>query len=235
MIAKGQNIALLKVGNSALENSKWTDYANYCFDREKGLRKSAFNYLEKFLKSTETWTLEDKIEFAKFLFPFFENVEDADYGPFPQPLNEKLIKPTLASWCEIEQIDNNPFRWFGSYYGSEEHLFKALELNPTDDLTRQVLIKRWTYNIYHSVHHLPEYYIGDPSDDIKLGEKAQEQIEKLTTLELREYWTKYLEEDLEFVRNYIEWKVSQHSNFEKWGQENNKKVDRGTITFYYEQ
>lgn len=235
MIAKGQNIALLTVGNSALKNSKWKDYANYCFDREKGLRKNALKYLEIFLKSTENWTFEDKVDFIKFLFPFFENVEDADYGGFPQPLSEKLIKPTLMSWCNIEQIDNNPFRWFGRYYGSEEHLFKALELNPADDLARQVLIKRWAYNIYYSIHHLPEYYIGNPFDDIELGEKVKNQIQQLTNSELKEYWTNYLEEDLEFVRNYIEWKVSQHSNFEKWGQENNKKTDYGITTYYYGQ
>ena len=48
MIAKDQNIALLTVGNSALKNADWTDYANYCFDREKGLRKEAFKHLDKF-------------------------------------------------------------------------------------------------------------------------------------------------------------------------------------------
>ena len=38
-------------GNSALKNADWTEYANYCFDREKGLRKEAFRQLDKFLKS----------------------------------------------------------------------------------------------------------------------------------------------------------------------------------------
>ena len=140
MIAKGQNKALLTVGNEALKNADWADYAKYCFDREKGLRKEAFKHLDKFLKSTEAWNLEKKIDFVKFLFPFFENLEEADYGPFPQPLSDKLVKPTLTTWCDKEQIDNNPFRWFGKYYRSEEHLFKALEINPTDDLARQTIL-----------------------------------------------------------------------------------------------
>lgn len=224
MITKDQNKALLIVGNAALKNAVWTDYTNYCFDREKGLRKEAFKHLDKFLNSTELWNLEMKIDFVKFLFFFIENVQEADYGPFPEPLSIKLIKPTLKKWCETEKNDGNPFRWFGKYYGGEEYLFKALEINPADDLSRQILLKKWIYNISFSVHHLPEGYIGEPLEDIKLGEKSKEQILKLTTPELKEHWTKELEEDLELVRNYIDWIVSRHPNFEKWGQENNKQT-----------
>lgn len=236
MIGKDQNIALLIVGNSALRNPEWTDYANYCFDREKGLRKNAFRHLDKFLKSTETWTIKKKIEFVKFLFLFFEKLKDADYGPFPQLLSDKLVKPTLIKWCEAEKTDGNPFRWYGKYYRSEEYLFKALEINPADDLARQTILGWWTYNIYYSVHHLPEGYIGEPFDDIKLGEKIKEQIQLLKTSELRAHWTKELEEDLELVRNYIDWKSSGHADFEKWGQENKRQTSYGlTRTYYYEK
>ncbi len=235
MIANSQNIALLTVGNSALKNADWTDYAKYCLDREKGLRKEAFKRLEKFLKSTENWSTEKKIEFLKFLFPFFETVEDADYGPFPQPLSDKLVKPTLIEWCETEKSDGNPFRWYGKYYQSEEHLFKALEINPADNLARQTLLNWWTYNIFNSVHHLPDYYIGEPLEDIKLGEKIKKQIQQLTKIKLQEDWTKELEEDLELVRNYIDWKNSEHPDFKKWGQENNKRTGNGLITVYYNE
>ena len=69
MIAKDQNIALLTVAKAASENSEWKDYAEYCIDREKGLRKQAFKKLAEFIKSTNSWTLDQKIDFAKFLFP----------------------------------------------------------------------------------------------------------------------------------------------------------------------
>ena len=236
MIEKNQNTALLTVGNSALKNSDWTDYANYCYDREKGLRKEAFKNLDNFLKSTLNWTFKNKIEFVKFLFPFFETVVDADYGPFPHPLSDKLIKPTLIKWCETEMNDGNPFRWYGKYYRSEEHLFRALEINPADNLARETILSWWTYNINYSVHHLPEGYIGEPFDDIKLGEKIKDQIQQLTTPELRQHWTKELEEDLELVRNYIDWKTSAHPDFEKWGQEKKRQTGYGiTRTYYYEK
>jgi hypothetical protein len=236
MIAKEQNIALLTVGNSALKNSDWTDYANYCFAREKGLRKDAFRHLDIFLNKTESWTTESKIEFVKFLFQFFDTVEEADYGPFPHPLSDKLVKPILIKWCATEKTDGNPFRWYGKYYNSEDHLFKALEINPSDDIARQILLGKWTYNIYFSVHHLPEGYIGEPHEDILLGEKIKEHIAKLTTQELRQKWTKEAEEDLELVCNYIEWKTSGQEDFEKWGQANKKRTGYGIQrTYYYEK
>lgn len=233
MIGTDQNIALLTVGNSALKNPLWTDFAQYCIDREKGLRRGAFKNLDNFLKSTESWTHNTKVDFLKFLFPYFENVRDADYAAFPQPLSEKLLKPTLTVWGELETNDNNPFRWFGIYYKSETHLFKALEIEPKDDKARRTLIDWWSYNIYFSVHHLPNGYIGEPKTDIELGEKIKRQIDLLTDINLKTDLTNELEEDLELVRNYIEWTNSRSSDFKIWGQENKKKVGYGLTRVYY--
>jgi len=235
MIAKEQNIALLTVGNAALTNERWTEYANYCFAREKGLRKKSFAHLANFLETAHNWTGDQKIEFVKFLCPIFEAVEEADYGPFPQPLSERLVKPTLEYWCDKENKDERPFRWYGTYYRSESHLFKAIELNPKDDISRQQLLTWWTFNIYYSIHHLPDGYIGIPNEDLELAEKAKFQIDELTEPHLKDKWRKILEYDLEFIRNYIDWKKSGHSNLEQWGKENNKKVDYGTKTYYYDK
>lgn len=233
MIAEDQNKSLIILANSASINPVWIDYVNYCFNREKGLRKEAFNSLNIFLKSTESWTFEQKKDFINFLFPIFETVKDADYGGFPQPLSEKLIKPTLLEWCKVEQEDNNPFRWYGKYFRSEEHLFKAIELDSTDDLARTTLISWWSYNLYYSVHHLPDYYIGDPEQDILLSEDIKRQIAQLTSPETRNNWTRELEEDLILIENYITWKKSNHPNFDEWGKENNKSTGYGLIRTYY--
>ena len=71
MITKEQNTALLAVGNAALANEDWADYADYCFSIEKGLRKQAFTYLNKFLKSAETWTPDKKNSVFKIFIPAF--------------------------------------------------------------------------------------------------------------------------------------------------------------------
>lgn len=236
MIAKDQNIALLIVGNAATSNPEWKEYADYSFAREKGLRKEAFRHLEVFLQQTQKWTNEQKIEFMQFLFPFFETVIDADYGLFPNPLKEKLVKSTLEYWCSIEEKDERPFRWYGRYFNSDEHLFKAIEINPKDDLARQALLKRWSYWINYSLHHLPDYYIGDPAYDLETTESAKKQIAHLSTKKLQDEWLTGFEANLELIRNYIEWQTSEHPNLEQWGEENKRRVSyRLSQSHYYEE
>lgn len=233
MIANSQNDALLILANSTKEKIEWIEYANYCFDREKGLRKKAFNHLDTFIKDALNWELDQRIEFVSYLFPYFETVQDADYGGFPQPLSEKIIKPTLEEWCILENKDNRPFRWYGKYYRSEKYLFKALELEPLDDMARSTIISWWSYQIYYSVHHLPNYYIGNPYEDIQLSNRIKEQINLLVDIELKAQFEKDLNEDLELVLNYIEWKESGHLNFDKWGEENQKSTGYGLTRIYY--
>jgi len=106
-------------------------------------------------------------------------------------------------------------------------------LNPLDDMARNTIISWWSYRIYYSVHHLPEYYIGDPYNDIQLSDKIKEQISLITDNESRIRLEKDLNEDLELLYNYIEWKESGHSNFDKWGEENQRSTGYGLIRTYY--
>ncbi|MGI4737510.1 MAG: hypothetical protein ACRYG7_20275 [Janthinobacterium lividum] len=140
MITTEQNQALLTVGNQAAHHPAWADYAAYCLTREQGLRKDAFRQLTTFLAKAESWTLDQQIEFVSFLFPFFETVEAADYGPFPQPLSERLVKPALLAWCAREPQDARPFRWYGRYYCDRAYLLRALALDPSDDEARETLL-----------------------------------------------------------------------------------------------
>lgn len=233
MIAESQNAALLIVGSRASRNENWMEYTQYCFDREKGLRKEAFSHLNEFLKLSQSWTIEQKIEFLQFLLPLSETVQDADYGPLPQPLSEKLIKPTLENWCLSETKNSAPFRWYGKYYRSFEHINRALEINPQDDKARQILLKWGTYQLYFSVHHLPEGYIGNLAEDLELIEEIKGHINQLTEPKLQEFWRKELEEYAELIQNYADWKESGHLNLEKWGEENKKLVSYGISRAYY--
>ncbi len=235
MIAKEQNKALLTIAKATNKNPKYKEYSAYCTNREKGLRKLAFKNLDNFIKSTQNWTIHEKIDFVKVACLLFESVVEADYGGFPQPLSEKVIKPTLEKWCEFEKIDNNPFRWYGTYYRSEEHLFRALEIDPNDDVARSKILDWWTYDIYYSIHHLPHGYIGNPQEDLLLIEKIKEQISLLVDEKRKKYYTKELNQDLEIIQNYIEWIKSKHLDFEKWGKENEKRVGYNlTRVYYYE-
>jgi len=249
----------LTIGKIAAENEMWIKYAQYCFDRDKGLRKQAFERLNDFLKNTESWTDEEKIKFVTFLCPYYEDM--SLYCPFPHPLSEKLIKPTLEKWCSSEVADSNPFRWYGMFYGNSEYLKKALELNQhegkmrqnllekidseyldgilklnsQDDQVRQILLQRGINRLWYSVHHLPDGYIGEPKEDLILIDELQNEIAKLSDIKLQQFWTEELEEYTELVTNYVEYKKSGDLDLEKWGEENHKRVSSGVNAYYYEK
>jgi hypothetical protein len=236
MISVEQNKALLTVSHAAAQHPAWADYAAYCLTREQGLRKDAFRHLTTFLAKAESWNLDQQIEFISFLFPFFETVEAADYGPFPQPLSERLVKPTLLAWCAREPQDVRPFRWYGRYYRERAYLLRALELDPSDDEARETLLGWWSYSLYYAVHHMPDGYIGNPADELALGDLVRGHIQQLTLPGKQAYWTDELESDLELVRNYIAWKESGHPNLVQWGAEQGKRVAyNGGATYYYER
>lgn len=235
MIAESQNTALLIVGRQASQNESWVEYAQYCFDREKGLRKEAFAHLNKFLNLSQSWKTEQKIAFIQFLLPLSEMVQEADYGPMPQPLSEKLIKPTLREWCSLETNNSDPFRWYGRFFRSVEHIDRALEINPQDDKARQILLEWGMYQLYFSVHHLPESYIGNLAEDLELIEEIRKHIDQLTESKLQEFWLKELEEYAILIHNYSAWEKSGHPNLIKWGEENKRLVSYGISgTYYYD-
>lgn len=67
-------------------------------------------------------------------------------------------------------------------------------------------------------HHMPDGYIGNPADELALGDLVRERIQQLTSPGKQAYWTDKLESDLELVRNYITWKGSGHPNYESRAQ-----------------
>ena len=235
MISDDQNQALLTVGNAAARHPAWASYAVYCLEREQGLRKIAFQHLATFLTQTASWSFDQRVEFVRFLFPFFETVESANYGPFPLPLSERLVKPTLLEWCALAPTDARPFRWYGRYYRDQDYLLQALAIDPHDDAARETLLGWWLYSIYYAVHHLPKGYIGTSADNLALGERIHDHIRQLTSSERRAHWTQELEADLELVRNYAAWRASGHPDLVQWGLEHHKRVsyDLGA-TYYYE-
>ncbi|MDR1701369.1 MAG: hypothetical protein LBR56_01180 [Sporomusaceae bacterium] len=233
MLSKSQNDALLIVGNAANEHKEWVKYAEYCVLRERGLRKEAFKILDEFLIDAGKWEETDRIKFIEFLMPYSETVEDADYGPLPSPIREKLIKPTLEKWCDKETENSNPFRWYGELFCHFEYLEKALIINPKDDLARKVLLNWGTAGLDYATHHMPDYYIGDYNEDLKSISLLKEHVNKLSDSRSREIWSMELDDCAKLVINYAEWKASGHPDLIKWGKENQKCVSSGSAAYYY--
>ena len=149
-----------------------------------------------------------------------------------QHLNGKLQK-----CCERGNVDEKIFYWAGKYLYRMDYIRKSLEINPNYDDARLYIIKIKLDRLWFATHHLPDYYCkdGEEQEDLKLCEVTQNEIEKIVSEEKREYLFKKLYFYKELIENYIEWKKSSSLTFEEWGKENNRKVDSGVISIYYQE
>lgn len=235
MISKSQNNALLIVAEKTSLNPLWSDYSDFCLLREKGLRKQSFVKLGEFINSFKSFTFEQKKEFASVICELAENVEEAHYGPLPNQISVEL-KDVLLAWAEKDFRDGRPFRWLAKFFHKFEYLDKALDINPQDDKARIFLINSLISEIWDSTHHLPDFYIGEPDENLQKGRLAKQHIEKLTDNKQRDYWKQELETELELVESYVNWKNSGNTiDFQNWAKQNQKKYDSGITAYYYDK
>lgn len=235
MISKSQNNALLIVAERIALDPLWSDYGEYCLLREKGLRKQLFVKLEEFINSFKSFSFEQKKEFTEFIFELAENVEDADYGPLPYQMSIEL-KKVLLTWIKKDSNDSRPFRWMARFFHKYDFIDKALEINPQDEKARILLISIYISHIWNSTHHLPDFYIGEPEEDLKEAIIIKQHINQLVDGKEKNYWSQELETELELVKSFSEWKESNSSlNFQSWAKQNQRKFDSGIVAYYYEK
>lgn len=209
------------------------DYKNYLINREKGLRKEAFNHLNSFIKDFEK---RDETEQRKFIKKIFEQEEnqDAIYVGVPYQLKQ-VIDPILEKWCNSDETDERVLYWAGKFMWRLDYVRKSLEINPNFDKARVHLVENDIDRLNFATHHLPDYYCNDTEEkeDLNLCEIVEKEIQKLSSEEKRKLLLKELYFYKELIENYIEWKKEGNKSFEEWGKENNKNVDSGIVSFYY--
>ncbi|HYG74733.1 MAG TPA: hypothetical protein VEK08_07000 [Planctomycetota bacterium] len=84
MISKDQNACLRRAAQEA--QPEWDEYANYCLDRERGLRKFAFEHLAKFINNACTWHFAERRTFVDWICRLHLQFGSNAYGLAPQPL-----------------------------------------------------------------------------------------------------------------------------------------------------
>lgn len=148
--------------------------AEYAKLKEKGLRKQAFSKLNEFIILAHSFDDSKKHRLVQLICQTKLNW-GANSDLFDSyPLTSKIIVPTLMQWISDEPQNPEPLKWLGLFYslGSDRYLTaleQSLSLNPEDDVVRKELISRYLSQLEYSTHHLNEnFYIGNPSDDLKL-------------------------------------------------------------------
>ena len=85
------------------------EYKNYLINREKGLRKEAFQHLELFIKDFETRSEAEQLQFIRTLFELENTSFIMDEG-IPYPLR-KVLNGKLQKFCESGNVDEKIFSY----------------------------------------------------------------------------------------------------------------------------
>ncbi len=148
---------------------EWLDYALFCSELETGLRRQAFVALRRFIAWIEGVPFGERRRFVSWLLSRSEN-QKGRHLLIPQPLQTRVIEPTLVEWAAVEPECAEPHRWIGG----QEHLEKAIELDPLDHLARRKLILWLLGQVDFASHELPLGYIGSVSEGLTALKRAEE-------------------------------------------------------------
>ena len=189
---------LKEIANEAERTPEWRDYAAYCAEYERGLRRQAFSVLERFIVAMVEAPFQERRRFVSWLLHLAEGRE-GHHMLVPHPLYKRLVEPTLNEWTVIEPTCSEPHRWLGGY----EHLKRALELDPTDQLARANFIRWIIGRVQFSTHELPAGFLGVPGDDLKSLDEAQAALAELADKSLVTRFASEIIEERELITEYL--------------------------------
>lgn len=147
-------------------------YVAYCRNRISGLRKQALKELAGFLDVASRWGFEQKKTFTAALSGIAESTPSGHQGPCPTPLMRTLMLPTLREWADAS-VDGDPLRWIGMFTHNALLYEAALARNPGDWKARKLIVSSHLEDVWFSTHHLPDGYIGDPSESLNRLDEAR--------------------------------------------------------------
>ncbi len=210
---------LRTVAIEAAKNPDTVLYSEYCELREKGLRKEAFQKLTQFINRACTWDLDKRFYFVDWLENIRYNNEEI-YDLIPHPLYQMLVQPTLLEWIETNPDDPAGYRWLGDI----DSLRKAVSISSHEQIAREKLIDDLIHKVGYSVHHLPEGYIGDPSEDLTILNEIKTLITSIEDIVLIEKFDGQYADLHELVKSYFDYTQSSGvQSFEMWAISNNRK------------
>jgi hypothetical protein len=215
MITRDQDEACRIIAVGAMGIPAWRQYGEYCRLRQQGLRKQAFVQLTGFLEATETWSFEERRAFVQWLCERMEAIPLADYGPFPQPLRQRLFVPTFNEWVAKEPANADVLSLMARYTGDFDSYRKAAEVDPHNQRARCALAEASIYEIRYSTHHLPEYFIGDEQDLLSAAAEAEEHIGYVQGPR-RAQLQKDLAEERQLLSDWIAFKTEGAEDFDAW-------------------
>jgi hypothetical protein len=183
---------------AANASGKWRDYGTFCLEYERGLRHQAFSTLERFIHTMEREPFAERRTFVSWLMSISYGREGRGML-IPHPLKIRVVEPTLLEWTEIEPACPEPHRWLGGY----EHLEKAIEFDPADQIALRELVISLLGRVAYSTHHLPAAYLGSPMVDLETLDRIKAMLPGILSDDDRGAYATEVAEQMTAIREYL--------------------------------
>lgn len=117
----------------------------------------------------------------------------------PHPLHVRVVEPTLLEWTEVEPGCSEPHRWLGGY----EHLKRAIELAPDDELARRKLVVLILGRVGFASYELPVGYLGAAHEDLATLSEVEVLLQGLLSDDDRRQLPAEIAEERKLLQEYL--------------------------------
>jgi hypothetical protein len=177
---------------------EWADYAAFCEEYERGLRREAFTILERFMSPLARAPFAERRRFVSWLSRRADRREGR-HMLIPHPLHVRVVEPTLLEWTMVEPQCAEPHLWLGGY----DHVRRAFELEPDNQLARRKLIILIWARVDFAAYELPVGYLGNIDKDLATLSEVQELLKGLSNEEDRLSLAGDLAEDRRLIEEHL--------------------------------
>jgi hypothetical protein len=186
------------VAKAARTVPEWADYATFCEEYERGLRRDALVVLDRFISSMERAPFAARRRFVGWLTQQADG-RDGRHRLIPQPLQVRIVEPTLLEWTLVDPQCYEPHLWLGGF----DHLRQAHELAPGNELVSKKLVIAILSRVGFSTHELPAGYLGIPTQDLADLAEAEGLLQGLSSSEDRVQLLAEIAEERNLIREYL--------------------------------
>lgn len=210
---------LKTVGKKYRSIEGYEHFAEYCLNKEKGLKKPAMLSMKMFIEEVKRESVKKQREISIEL----ANLIYSNYG-IPQ-LGEFHLKSflieTFKKWSEKTEKDSTPYRWCGFFTDEISYYKKAVEIDSSDEVSAFWLINKYLDSVNYQTHHLKDGgIIGRAQDSFETLDEVKKLINLLKSSRLRERYDKEHSYYTKLIKLWLEYKKDNHSEtFSKWCKE----------------
>ncbi len=225
---------LNKIGEKYSSIAGYEDFARYCLLKEKGLRKEANKSIENFILSTERKNEQEQRKIAEALSKLSYNNRNV-HQLIPHQLQQFLMT-VLKKWAEADPNYAIPYRWLGFIGNDVQSYIKALEIEPSDEISLTAVINFHLDSVDYQTHHLSEsLFIGKIGEAKESLDKAEELLKRIGSIELKEVFIKEYQYYRNLIKSWEEYKKAGYNiGFPEWVEARGENY-RFNKAYYYEK